>query len=271
MSEAGGVESIFPRLPDGKRIDLNPRGSFEVVPGEVLALRLDIDARRSIQIVGSGNGTYQFRPQVFVDILDPELPTRLIFVEGVVHDIAELEGETEIELCEVEMFHRTREGDFDEYCLSVFATDETSVFDEAGDATDLAEIAISDRIGVFGFFRVDDRNATALFALDAEVIELGGAEGFLSLKGQIVSAYDSATAFFVVDLDAGQGFVDPTSLEVQLVLATGLYSQDGERVEPEVFEVGRLVEFDGVLDLTGSEPEGLKAVIVFDRGFPEVQ
>ena len=46
------------------KIDLNPRGPLEVIPGETLALRLDIDADKSIHIAGPN---YNFRPVVFVD------------------------------------------------------------------------------------------------------------------------------------------------------------------------------------------------------------
>ncbi len=56
------------KLPSGK-IDLNPRGGFEVRPGESLAIRLDMDANKSINLHPSGkSGKCVFRPVVFVEI-----------------------------------------------------------------------------------------------------------------------------------------------------------------------------------------------------------
>ncbi len=56
------------KLPSGK-IDLNPRGGFEVRAGESLAIRLDMDANKSINLHPAGSsGKCIFRPVVFVDI-----------------------------------------------------------------------------------------------------------------------------------------------------------------------------------------------------------
>ena len=64
--DAVGIEI---KLPSGK-IDLNPRGTFQVVKGEALAIRLDIDAKKSFLLHKAGNsGKCIFRPVIFVDIL----------------------------------------------------------------------------------------------------------------------------------------------------------------------------------------------------------
>jgi hypothetical protein len=63
--DAYGIEI---KLPSGK-IDLNPRGTFQVVEGEALAIRLDIDAKKSFLLHKAGNsGKCIFRPIIFVDI-----------------------------------------------------------------------------------------------------------------------------------------------------------------------------------------------------------
>ncbi|RPJ14761.1 MAG: DUF4382 domain-containing protein [Deltaproteobacteria bacterium] len=62
---ANGIEI---KLPSGK-IDLNPRGTFQVVEGEALVIRLDIDAKKSFLLHQAGNsGKCIFRPVIFVDI-----------------------------------------------------------------------------------------------------------------------------------------------------------------------------------------------------------
>jgi hypothetical protein len=62
------------KLPSGK-IDLNPQSPFEVRSGEALAIRLDIDANKSINLHPAGkSGKCIFRPVVFVDIKPVTVP-----------------------------------------------------------------------------------------------------------------------------------------------------------------------------------------------------
>lgn len=68
QAEGGPCALEMVKLPSGK-IDLNPRGGFEVRPGQSLAIRLDIDANKSINLHPAGkSGKCIFRPVVFVDI-----------------------------------------------------------------------------------------------------------------------------------------------------------------------------------------------------------
>lgn len=76
------------KLPSGK-IDLNPRGSFKVEPGETLSIRLDIDANKSINLHTAGqSGKCIFRPVVFVDI-EPGMPVQRCpqIVTGTIEEI----------------------------------------------------------------------------------------------------------------------------------------------------------------------------------------
>lgn len=67
-AEGGPCELEMIKLPSGK-IDLNPRGGFEVRSGESLTIRLDMDANKSINLHPAGkSGKCIFRPVVFVDI-----------------------------------------------------------------------------------------------------------------------------------------------------------------------------------------------------------
>lgn len=61
-------DNIEIKLPSGK-IDLKPKGGFEVIPGETLGIRLDVDCDKSINLHPAGNsGKCIFRPVVFVEI-----------------------------------------------------------------------------------------------------------------------------------------------------------------------------------------------------------
>jgi len=72
--EGGPCVDMTVKLPSG-RIDLNPREPFKVTGGGTLAIRLDIDANKSINLHQAGkSGKCIFRPVVFVDIHE-EAPT----------------------------------------------------------------------------------------------------------------------------------------------------------------------------------------------------
>ena len=262
MDGEEGFESVFPKLPGGDRIDLNSRGGFFVAPGVTLVIRIDVDARNSIQINETGNGNYIFRPQVFVEIMLAELPGRLIFVEGIVRGIESAESSAQIWLCEVAISHRDRDGLDDEHCLTVFGNEETCVFDESGLPSDLNAIDVGDRIGVLGKFIFDDEDR---FAIDAEVIELGGSESFVSLTGVASSDYDAQAGTILVDLDLdpGQGDGLDSTIVVEVAEETKSFSADGEPVDPEAIVVGTRLEVDGVLELSSDSPDLIRAAVIF--------
>jgi hypothetical protein len=68
------------------KIDLLPDEHFEVSPGGTLVVLLDLDANKSIMIHPTSSGKYQFRPVVFVKVLD-RIHTRLVSVNGVIESI----------------------------------------------------------------------------------------------------------------------------------------------------------------------------------------
>jgi hypothetical protein len=260
MDGDGGFESVFPRLPGGDRIDLNSQGGFHVAPGEMLAVRLDIDAHNSIHINETGNGEYLFRPQVFVDVLAARDPDRLIFVEGVVQEIDHAASPVRIWLCQVEISHRSAAGLSDEHCLTVFADDETSVFDDSGLPSDLGDIDVEDRIGVLGGYTLDDEDR---FAIDAEIIELGGSAAFLTLTGVVSDDDDPISGNVVLDLDPGQGFADGSVVEIEIFDETRILSSSGEARDRDDIAVGDGLEVDGVLVLFLDSPDLIRAAVIF--------
>ncbi|MFZ1984440.1 MAG: DUF4382 domain-containing protein, partial [Desulfatitalea sp.] len=66
----GSIETTEFRLPSGK-IDLNPRGSFQVTADITIAVTLDIDCNKSIHVSGNHKN---FRPVVFVNVEPLERP-----------------------------------------------------------------------------------------------------------------------------------------------------------------------------------------------------
>ncbi|HHP7236740.1 MAG TPA: DUF4382 domain-containing protein [Desulfobacterales bacterium] len=72
--DSDGIEL---KLPSG-RIDVSPRGTFEVIPGETLQIQLDVDAEKSINLHKAGrSGKCIFRPVVFADIKYDDTPPKI--------------------------------------------------------------------------------------------------------------------------------------------------------------------------------------------------
>ena len=90
------LSSDIAKLPANGKIDLNPRRSFDVTDNGHLMIQLDMDANKSIHIIGNGKG-YNFRPVVFVNILGDD-DMKLVILDGKV-----LEKTADgFQLCEVE-------------------------------------------------------------------------------------------------------------------------------------------------------------------------
>ncbi len=97
-----GTDGEADRSEDAKlssnKIDLNPRGSFNVTDGSHLIIQLDMDAEKSILVVEAGKSTkYIFRPVVFVSI-EGEEDLKLVILDGKVL----AKTDTGFQLCKVE-------------------------------------------------------------------------------------------------------------------------------------------------------------------------
>jgi hypothetical protein len=149
---AGGEEEIDVEVPGGGRIDLNPRGSFFVSAGSGILIEIDIDARRSIHIVQTGNrDRYRFRPVVFVEVRETQLTNALARVHG---DIGVgSKDETGFDLCNVSIQFQTDTSG----CIPINVTPDnmdgseyTRFFDENGDPLDYADLAEGQLVTVYG-------------------------------------------------------------------------------------------------------------------------
>lgn len=136
-------ESFFPKLPANGKIDLLDSGGFDVLPGRTLLAEIDMDAKKSIHIVGTGSGEYLVRPVVRVRIMDGGLPDKLVRLEGVVAEIFEDTAGSFL-LCDAD------EGDS---CVVVNLTEDGSVFDAEGLPTDFDALMVDDAVVAIGRFR----------------------------------------------------------------------------------------------------------------------
>jgi hypothetical protein len=187
-SEGGPCDDF--KLPSN-RIDLNPREDFLVRSGETLAIRLDIDANKSINLHEAGNsGKCIFRPVVFVDIdsiITPQRCPRILVgeikrllpsndnVEGFVLDLLWNRGSIDV-------------------WLSDNPRQPTIIFGKDGFRVRRSELQPGQKVRVKG-------KITSKGDLTASVVIIGDV---LNLKGTVVSSVDRNSSIFPLWLDDGQ-------------------------------------------------------------------
>lgn len=135
-------ETYHPRLPGNGKLDLVARNCFTVGAGEVVTIQLDIDAGNSIHINENNNG-FNFRPVVFVDILEQGFEARLVRLEGIITEVDD-EQKTLL-LCEaIPTQDLNSKG-----CVDVYFDADSAFFDNleySGAPRALAELLTADKL-----------------------------------------------------------------------------------------------------------------------------
>ncbi len=270
----------YPKLPGNGKLDLNPRGSFDIVAGGTLTIQIDMDANKSIHIVGNGKDKYQFRPVVFIDIVTDTFVDRYVQLHG---DITMLDTTDEsFKLCNTNIPVQVDDDNTDESsngCVRVETDSTTSIFDIDGTPATFSALVEGQPATVFGRLQQDsnslskdkdddndekdnddDRELDDL-VLKAALIELGPQSAFQKLNGTATSAVDSSNVF-TMDVAPGQGFITPWSLNVQIQQGTLLVNRKGAPVAISDIANGKLVNVRGVID--GSTDTIYASLIVVD-------
>ena len=250
------IDTAYPKLPGNGKLDLNPRGDFTVYSGETLVVQIDMDANKSIHIVGTGSGKYQFRPVVFVDVISEAPFGKLVRLHGVIDDINR--DDREFKLCETDVPVRLRDDEEDYQtrgCIQVDVVRAASIFDADGQPARFRDLVEGEEATVYGRFRREDDSYDREEADDtvidlaspddgptssdsdgdreaarrhhemddlelvAEIIELGVEGTFQQLDGVAESLVD-ADDRFTMSIDPGQGFVAGSEVAVQLQQGT---------------------------------------------------
>jgi len=264
---------IYPKLPGGWKIDLNPREAFYVKPGAALLVQVDLDANKSIHIVKTGAGDkYIFRPVVFIDILNGKVKGKLLRLYGQVRNIDNINST--FDLCPPKtIFHAAYTtgaalvdaGDNVTECVPVYTSSSTSFFDVNGDGAAFGDLAENDLVTAVGNIRIDTHATSGggvdidEMGLDAVVVEWGRP---LRLSGTVLGAPDSTTGLFDLELADGQGFPTGTVLKVALQSGTKLYSKWGAPLTEADIKAGVKARVDGVLALSDTSPDTFKAALV---------
>lgn len=280
-----GEPNFHPKLPGNKKLDLNARDCFHVAPGDTLYLQLDMDAK-SIHIVETAKGTsYNFRPVVFIDVINKSFPSKLIRLEeGEIRAINRDEGT--LLLCDFSYGYRAKGGRDD--CVTVRIKD-TAAFDNikddginetsGGDAIPLDELLIEERkgtrpvtvVGLMGYgddevvHHDDDRYYPVM---DGLVVELGG---FLMLGGRV--ANDASDIRFNMELAPDQGISVDGVLPVVLqptdppVNGTRIMNRYGDALKTSDIIVPRPIMADGIFRVPNDpEPSYLNSALIIVHG-----
>lgn len=131
-------------VPANGKVDLNPRGTFTVAADTAILIGIDLDAKKSFHVVGTGNGSIRFRPVVFVEILQRQALQGLLRASGTVGDIDPATGS--FDLCEVE----TRLDTDTNGCLKINTFEDTSLFNADGEPVAFDDLATADPVTVYG-------------------------------------------------------------------------------------------------------------------------
>lgn len=260
------TETIYPDLPGNGKLDLNPRDSIELSPGDDVVLQLDIDARRSIHIVGTGNGRYRFRPVVFVELFDEANDGKAVRINGEIVAIDESAGTFEV--CQQSPSssdddsesdsngNSNTDGDVDDEgdCLTVNTSENIGFFDGNADSAAFADLMVGDSVLAIGQFVYGDESM-----FNSSVVAIDSDDVFGRYSGVVVNAPDANNTFDLL-LDVGQGFVSDSVISVMVTPGTGVADEKGERLDTSFIEPGVEAEIDGLLMLSNTDPDVLKAI-----------
>jgi len=186
------------KLPSG-RIDLNPQHPFRVIPGGALAIRLDMDANKSLSLHEAGkSGKCIFRPVVFVDIEEVAAVARCPkILSGTIFKL--LRNDANTQTVGFILTLADNRGD-----LEVDLSSETNIFDENGEFVDASALEVGQDVKVRGKF---SRSGN----LDASLVVIGNV---FDVSGQVDGPVDSTTDLFPLTPFASQALVGQHEFKV---------------------------------------------------------
>jgi hypothetical protein len=243
------------------KIDLLPDEHFEVSPGGTLVVLLDLDANKSIMIHPTSSGKYQFRPVVFVKVLD-RIHTRLVSVNGVIESI-NTEDHSFLLRRSHPLFHHldddsvsdnasSSDDDDRPHLIRVVVSDETHIFKANGQPGDFDSLAVGQPVHVRGLL-----SAEGGLHIQARLVEIG--EQFIRLHGSITQRIDSDLRFKFLP-DPGQGIIG--EIEVLVHSETLIFEAGTHRLlAPDELVAEKRILIEGVLD-TGQDPDLFHAAVI---------
>lgn len=241
-----------------KKIDLNPQGSFEVVEGGYLAIELDMDANRAIQVVETGNGKFIFRPVIFVNILGVE-DLKLVILQN----RKVLSTDTGFQLCEVD------DVEVNDECLALLTSANTVVQDDQIDVV-IPPAGFEDNdivtvLGKLGYGSIDALHI--VIAADAtEPQKLALFAGKATSPVAVDDSFGMET-----DDDANNVVAPGTMLTATLAASARVFDKFGTVVSSDNIKDGSDVDVFGLANPDLIAPETVKAAfVIFDNDDLEI-
>ena len=260
------LDEEYPQIVGNGKIDLNPRGPFDLQSGDVVFIELDFDMEKSLKITETGNGKLIVRPVIFVDIrTQPRPDARLTRIHG---EITEIDlASSSFRLCQTAFASAWDDEDDDNgyearRCIGVSTDEDTGLFDSTGQPQDITGLATGEEVTAIGRIRPrdeadddfdDDDNDSDEgdddhpLVLDAFVVEEGPLGTYQRVRGIVTAPVDAVSDRFELDLADGQGMVADAPLPVQLYPKSRIFSRDGEELTRDDILVDRGALIDGLL------------------------
>jgi len=230
-------EDMEIKLP-GNKIDLKPKGGLDVIPGETIAIHIDIDCNKSINLHPAGrSGKCIFRPVVFVEIDPPDAIKKCPRVlRGKIETLQE--GNTGFTL-------RLGHG---RGLLTVLLTDGVVIFGRNGMPAPPAELELNQLVHVRG--QLDTAGN-----LQASDIVIGRV---ILVKGMVETPYDDDGAVFSLNLMLLRFFTD-FIVDIDVSENTLVMTGCDQRVDPSEIQAGMMSRVVGKLSF---EDRSIKAIAV---------
>lgn len=265
-----------PRLKGNNKLDLNPGADFVVVPGGTLMVEIDIDAEKSIHIVETGNGKYQFRPVVFVNILSDGVSGKPVRIHGIIEDLDRAAGEFEICSREINLLPGIDVIDHDITCVDVKFNDDTAIFGPDCSPCGPDDLFEDDFATIYGWLRLDDDDEVEHHESDGDdnhydfdgvfiqalIIDIEPDDRDRILDGIACSAVDERH-LFDMSIDPDQGC--DSTITVLVLPGAKIVGTDGTPVSIDAIQDGTPLTVRG--EFSDTDPDLLLAeLIVVDTG-----
>lgn len=259
--DGGDPESIITKLPANGKVDLNPRGSFEVVGDGHLMIELDIDAEKSIHIIEKGNGekSYNFRPVVFVNIAGVDDEVKLVFLEDrqvsertdsgflLCEDTDEVPGDDDEVVHHDDEEEEGDDNDNHDSCIAVVISDNTVVQNDLIEVVPASDIVDGSIVNILGKLSRDSINALHI-VIEAEDKAVSNLAVY---SGTATTAFDFDNFTMDATTDDDDASIQPltiTELAIALVEGSGVrvFDKNGDEVPADSIIIGTNTDVFGL-------------------------
>jgi hypothetical protein len=296
--EGNELQRIAAQLVGGGKIDLNPRESFVIGPGDSLYIELDFDMNKAFKTTTTGNGRVIVRPVVMVKITREPSAGRLTRLRGTVAEI-DADGPGFL-LCQNELVSAMHDDDDDDedhddddggddsdgddrHCIRVTTDEMTGIFAADGQPVGFDALAVNDLVTAIGHLRRDEyddehgddedgdedendesdassnRRGERDVVLHAVTVEIG--EDFRRVSGVAETIVEDD--MFDLGLEPGQNIgTDETVLPTRLYPQTRIFGKDGAELGSDAIVPGVDVLADGVLVSADGMSDSLRAALL---------